>query len=75
MHIKEINIKNRVYNCFDNIIKPKKLATKNILIDKKNYKDLVIYFTRCDGDKSVRILCLNYNKLMEAIEEHEGKNT
>ena len=39
----------------------------------KNYKDLVIYFTRCDGGKSVRILCLNYNKLIEAIEEHEGK--
>ena len=30
MHVKEINIKNRVYNYFDNIIKPKKLETKNI---------------------------------------------
>ena len=71
MHIKEINIKNRVY--FHNIIKPKKLETKNIFIYMKNYKDLVIYFTRCDGSKSVRILSLDYNKLMGAIEEHEGK--
>ena len=73
MHIKEINIKNRVYNYFHNIIKPKKLKTKNIFIYMKNYKDLVIYFTRCDGSKSVRILSLHYNNLMGAIEEHEGK--
>ena len=46
MHVKEINIKNRVYNChFDNLIKAKKLETKNIFIVAKNYKDLVIYFT------------------------------
>ena len=51
MHIKEINIKNRVYSYFDNMIKPKKFETKNILIDMKVYKDSVIYFTRCDGGK------------------------
>ena len=42
MHIKRINLKNRFYNyCFDNLIKGRKLETKNILIDKENYKDLV----------------------------------
>ena len=47
MLIQEINIKNRVYNYhFDNLVKAKKLETKNILIDEKNYKDLTIYFTR-----------------------------
>ena len=48
IHIKEINIKNRVY-CyyFDNLIRAKKLETKNILIGEKNYKNLEIYFTRC----------------------------
>ena len=43
MHIKEMNIKNRVYNYhFDNLIKKKKkkLEAKNILIDEENYKDL-----------------------------------
>ena len=47
MHVKEVNIKNRVYNYyFDNLVKAKKLKTKNLLIDEKNYKDFVIYFTR-----------------------------
>ena len=47
MHVKEVNIKNRVYNYyFDNLVKAKKLETKNLLIDEKNYKDFVIYFTR-----------------------------
>ena len=41
MHVKEIKIKKRVYNYhFEN------LETKNILIDKENCKDLVIYYTR-----------------------------
>ena len=56
------------------ILKPKKLETKNILNDKKN-TDLLIYFTRYDGRKSIRILILYYNKLRGTIEEHEGKNT
>ena len=45
IHIKEINFESSVFNYyFDNLIKAKK--TKNILIDKKNCKDIVIYFTR-----------------------------
>ena len=43
-------------------MKPKKLETKNILINKKNYKDLVIYFTRYDDGKSIRILNLYFNE-------------
>ena len=43
MYINEINIKNRTYNYyFKNLIKAKKLDSKNILIDKENYKDLVL---------------------------------
>ena len=57
------------------ILKTKTLETKNILIHKKNYMDLLIYFTRYDGRKSIRILTLYYNKLMGTIEEHERKNT
>ena len=43
MHVKEITVKNRVWNYYcDNLVKEKKLETKNILIDKKNCNDLVI---------------------------------
>ena len=60
-------------NYFDNLVKAKKLETKNILIDKKNYEDLMIYFTRYVHKKSIKILSLHYHELMENIEEHEGK--
>ena len=73
MHINEINIKNRVYNYhFDNLIKAKILEFKNILIDEKNYANLVIYFTRYVHSKSIKMSSLNYHE-MEKIEEHEGK--
>ena len=50
MYIKETNIKNQVCNCYcDNLIKTKKLEPKNILIVERNYKNLVIYFTRYLG--------------------------
>ena len=38
--IKGINIKNRVYNYFDDLIKAKELETKNILINEKKLKTL-----------------------------------
>ena len=47
MYFKEINIKNRVYKYyFGNIIKAKRLETKIIIIDEKNYKDLRIPIIR-----------------------------
>ena len=46
MHFKQINTKNKVYNYYDNLIKVKKLETKNILRDEKSVKDLIIYFAR-----------------------------
>ena len=56
MHTNEINIKNRVYNYyFDNLVNAKKFETKNILIDEKNYEDLVIYFTRHVHSKSINM--------------------
>ena len=45
-HNKEINIEHQFHYHYENLIKLKKLETKNIFIDKKSYKDLVIYFTR-----------------------------
>ena len=48
MHFKEINIKNRLFNYYsDYLIKAKKREI-NVLIDERNYQNLVIYFTRYD---------------------------
>ena len=72
MHSKETHIKNRVCNCyFDNLAKAKKQETENILINEKNYKDLVIYF-RLVYSKLIKML-LHYHELMGNIKEHEGK--
>ena len=74
MHIQEIYVKNRVYNYyFDNLVKAKNLETKNILIDKKNYKDLVIYFARYVQSKLIKVLSLYYHEIMGKVKEHEGK--
>ena len=55
-------------------MKAKKLETKNILIDEKNYNYFVIHFTRYVYRKSRKILSLRYHELMKKIEEHEGRN-
>ena len=75
INIKEIIVKNRVYNCyFGVLIKAKKVAYKNILIDQKNYKDWTIYFNSYDHRKSIIRLSLYYHDLMGKIEEkREGK--
>ena len=63
-----------VYNYyFDYLIKTTKREVKNILINEKNYKALVIYFARYDPGKLIRMLSLYYHELMEKVEEHEGK--
>ena len=46
---------------FDNLIKVKKIETKNILIDGKNYKDVVIHFTKHVHSKSIKLLSLHYH--------------
>ena len=49
------------------------METKNILVDEKNYNDLVIYFTRYVRIKSIKMISLCYRELMGKIKEHEGK--
>ena len=73
-NFKEIDIKNRVDNYyFDYLIKAEKLEIKNILINEKNYWDLIIYFTIYDWGKSIQMLSLYYHEIMGKTEEHEGK--
>ena len=74
MQIQEISIKNWVYNYyFDNLVKTKKLKTKNILINEKNYNDLVIYFATYFHSKTIKMLSPYYYELMEKVKEHEEK--
>ena len=42
-------------------------------MDEKNYKYLVIYFTRSVHNKSIKVLSLYYHDLIGKIEEHEEK--
>ena len=58
---------------FENLIKAKKLGTKNIFINEKNCKDLMIYFMRYVHSKLIKILILHYHKLIGKIAEHEGR--
>ena len=74
MQIREINNKNRVYNYyFDNSIKVKKLETKNIFIDKINYMNLVIIYTRHVRKKSIKMLSLHDHESIGKTEENEEK--
>ena len=41
--------------------KSKKLETENILINEKDYKDMIIYFIRYDCGKLIRMLSLCYH--------------
>ena len=69
-----INIKNRAHNHSEDLMKPNKIETKNILIDEKKFKDLIIYFTRYINLRSMKMLSRYFCKLIGKIKEHEGKN-
>ena len=43
MSVKGVNIKNRTYYFFNDIISIKDLDPNNIKIDKKSYKNIFIY--------------------------------
>ena len=71
-HIKETNITNRIRNYyFDYLIKGSE--GKNILINQKNYKCLIIYCTRYNRCKSMKILSQYYQELMGKVKEDKEK--
>ena len=53
--------------------KAEKSETKNSLIGEKNYRDLVIYFTKYVHNNAIEMLSLHYHDLMRMIAELEGK--
>ena len=75
MRFKETNIKNSAYNFYlDYLIKANLTETKNVLIYEKCHKNVVIYFTRYDCEKAIRILGPYCHELTKKkIEEDEGK--
>ena len=77
-NIKQINIKNRIYNIFNGMIKVKDFDLSILKIDKKSYKNIgtynIGYITiKKIGDyeniHSVNLLCLMIGKVIGHIEE------
>ena len=76
-NIKEINIKNRTYYFFHDMINIKDFDSNLLKIDKKSYKNIDIYYigyiTIKDSDyvkiNSVNPLCLIIDKIDRYIEE------
>ena len=81
-NIKEINIKNRTYYFFDDIINIAKFDWNSLKIDKKSYKNIDIYYigyiTMKDSDyvkrKIVNPLYLIISELDEHFKEKNGNN-
>ena len=79
-HIKEINIKNRTYYFFDDIIIIKGFDSNLLKLDKKSYKNIDIYcigyITIKDSDyvkiNSVKAFYLIIDKVNGCFEENNG---
>ena len=81
---KEVNIKNRTYYFYNDIIDIKTFDSKNLKVDKKTYKDLDIYNIGyitvkkigCGYDvNSVNLLYLRINNASGYIEEINEEKT
>ena len=48
-NFKDINIKDRAYHFFDNMINIKNLVPNKINVNKKSDKNILIYYTGYDG--------------------------
>ena len=78
--VKYIDIKNRTYYFFDDIIKLKNFDSSNIKIDEKSYKNILIYYIgylTIKGSKYVKINSVNpfyliFNKANGYFEEING---
>ena len=55
-NLKEINIKNRTYYFFNNMINIKKFDSNLLKIDKKSYKNIDIYYIGYIAIKKMMIM-------------------
>ena len=71
--IKEINIKNRTYYFFDDMINIKNFDSNQIKIDKNSYKNIVIYHTGYITIKNLSYVKVNsVNPLYLIIDKVDG---
>ena len=79
--IRQINIKNRTYHFYNDIINLKKFQWILLKIDKKSYKNISIYNTRyiaikkidnCENIYSVNPLCMHVDQASGYNEEKNG---
>ena len=77
--IKQINIKNRTYYFYNDQIDLKDFDAKLLKIDKKDYKDIGIYYTgyvtvktiaNCNNINSVNPLYLTINEMIGHFKEN-----
>ena len=81
--VKELNIKNRTYYYFNDIINIKDFHSNLLRIDKKQYKDIDIYYIGyitvkkigdCENINSVNPLYLMIHSATEYFKEKYGEN-
>ena len=79
--IRQINIKNRTYYFYNDQIDLKDFDAKLLKIDKKDYKDIDIYYigyvtvkkiANCNNINSVNPLYLMINEMIDHFEEKNG---
>ena len=75
MSVKEVNIKNRIYYFYDDVISIKGFDLSNIQIDENSYKNILTYYIGYVTIKrdikiySVNPLYLNFSKVKGYFEE------
>ena len=80
MAVKQLNIKNRTYYFYNNLINSLNFEPNNLKLDKKTWKDIAIYYTGyVDKNKpedwrvkSVNPLYLIINKVFCSVGEENG---
>ena len=79
--IRQINIKNRTYYFYNDQINLKDFDASLLKIDKKDYKDIDIYYigyvtvkdiANCNNVNSVNLLYLMIDKMIGHLEEKNG---
>ena len=76
--IKQVNIKNRTYYFYNDIINLDEIGRSKIKVDKKNFKDINIYYLgyeykkkikECNEINSVNPLCLRIKDMKGQFEK------
>ena len=58
-NLKDVNMKNHTYYCFDDIINIKDFDPDNIKIDEKSYKNILIYYIAYVMIKNLKYIKVN----------------